>query len=455
MNVKLFGLIAAPVALLLCPALGFAAGGPTPESNAVAIDTIWVLIAGFLVFIMHAGFALVEAGFTRAKNTVNILTKNMLTISLGILLFFATGFAIAFGGDVNGFIGHRGFFLNNVNGLDFGIPIHAFWFFQAVFCATAATIVSGAMAERTKITAYILFTVVITAFIYPTVVHWVWNGDGWLAARGFVDFAGSTVVHGVGAWSALVGAYLVGARIGKYSKDGKVRVIPGHNIPLGTLGTLLLWFGWFGFNPGSTLSGTTADVAWVAATTALAAAAGAVATSMFTLLRHGKPDLALILNGALGGLVAITAGAAAVTPIGAMISGFIAGILLPVSVEFFDQVLKIDDPVGAISVHGTCGVFGTLAVGLFAQEGGLFYGGGMSLLATQLIGVAAVFVWTVMLALIAFKLIDALVGLRVPKAEEIEGLDLGEHGMEAYGDFALRPGEVGRFTSPAGTVRAQ
>ncbi|MTI80952.1 MAG: ammonium transporter [Firmicutes bacterium] len=451
MNIKYFCLLSILGGLLLFPTVGFAADGPTAESNALAINTVWVLIAGFLVFIMHAGFALVESGFTRAKNTVNILTKNMMTISLGALLFFATGFAIAFGGDVGGFIGNKGFFLTNISDMDFGIPMYGFWFFQAVFCATAATIVSGAVAERTKLSAYFLFTVIITAFIYPVVVHWVWGG-GWLATRGFTDFAGSTVVHSVGAWSALVGAYLVGARLGKYGKDGKVRAIPGHNIPLGTLGTLLLWFGWFGFNPGSTLSGTTSDIAWIATTTMLAASAGTVSTTLFTWAKHGKPDLALILNGALAGLVGITAGTAAVTPVGAIFIGAIAGILLPISVDLFDRVIKIDDPVGAISVHGTCGAFGTLAVGLFAHEGGLFYGGGASLLITQIIGVVAVFIWTGVCAFVAFKLIDAIVGLRVSQEEELEGLDLSEHGMEAYGDFTLKAGEIGGFNSRAGKI---
>lgn len=426
----------------LFPGSALADDGPTAESNAVAIDTVWVLICAYLVFLMHAGFSLVEAGFTRAKNTVNIMMKNLLTISLGMILFFVIGFALAFGGDAGGFIGINGFALSNIADLDFGIPTYGFWFFQAVFCATAATIVSGAVAERIKFIAYILFTIVITAFTYPVVVHWVWNGDGWLAQKGFIDFAGSTVVHGVGGWSALVGAWLLGARIGKYGKNGEVRAIPGHNIALGTLGTLLLWLGWFGFNPGSTLSGTTADIALIATTTMLAASAGTVGAMIVTWMRHGKPDLALTLNGALGGLVGITAGCAAVSPVGAIIIGLISGIILPLSVAFFDRVLKIDDPVGAISVHGVCGLFGTLAVGLFAMDTGLFYGGGVTQLAVQATGVVAVLAWSLVLGFIAFKVIGLIVGLRVNPEEEMEGLDIGEHGMEAYGDFMLRSSGV-------------
>lgn len=444
MKSKLVGLMVF-ILLIMCPALGFAAEGSTAESNALAIDTMWVLLGAFLVFTMHLGFTLLETGYTRAKNTVNILTKNMLTLSLGVLLFFITGFGIAFGYSSNGFFGTEGFFLNNVEGMDFGVPVYAFWFFQAVFCCTAATIVSGAMAERTKLIAYVMFTIIVTALIYPVVVHWVWSDYGWLANMGFADFAGSTVVHSVGAWAALVGVYLVGARLGKYGKNGEVRVIPGHNMPLAALGTLLLWLGWFGFNGGSTLSGTAVDeTSWVIATTVLAAAAGVVATALYTTIKHrGKPDLTLILNGALAGLVGITAGADMVSPVGAIIIGAVAGTILPISVELFDRVFKLDDPVGAISVHGTCGVFGTLAVGLFALDGGLFYGGGASLLTVQFIGVGAVFAWTVVMAYIAFKLVDATFGLRVTPEEELEGLDISEHGMEAYRDFALRAGEAG------------
>lgn len=421
------------------PGIVLAGEGPTAQSNAAAIDTVWVLICAYLVFLMHAGFTMVEAGFTRAKNIVNIMMKNMLTVSLGALLFFVIGFGLAFGGDAGSFIGVKGFCLAGIQDLDFGIPMHAFWLFQAVFCATAATIVSGAMAERTKFIAYIVFTAVITAFIYPIVVHWVWNGEGWLAQKGFIDFAGSTVVHGVGGWSALVGAWLVGARLGKYGKEGEVRAIPGHNIALGTLGTLLLWLGWFGFNPGSSLAGTDPSIGLIATTTMLAASAGVIGAMIFTWLRHGKPDMTMVLNGALGGLVGITAGCASVSPLGSIIIGIICGIILPVSVSFFDKTVKIDDPVGAISVHGVCGAFGTLSVGFLAVDGGLLYGGGSSLLITQFTGVIAVLAWTLGLGYIACKIINAVTGLRVSHEEEMEGLDIGEHGMEAYGDFILRP----------------
>jgi len=434
------GLLPALLCLgLLFPGTALAAEGPTTESNAIAIDTVWVLICAYLVFLMHAGFTMVEAGFTRAKNIVNIMMKNMLTISLGALLFFAVGFGLAFGGDAGSFIGVKGFWLTGIDDLDFGIPMHAFWLFQAVFCATAATIVSGAMAERTKFIAYILYTAVITAFTYPVVVHWVWNGDGWLAQMGFTDFAGSTVVHGVGGWSALIGAWLVGARLGKYGKNGEVRAIPGHNIALGTLGTLLLWFGWFGFNPGSSLAGTDTSIGLIATTTMLAASTGTIGAMIYTWIRHGKPDMTMTLNGALGGLVGITAGCASVSPTGAVIIGLICGIMLPISVSFFDKVAKVDDPVGAISVHGICGAIGTLAVGFLAVDGGLFYGGGGALLATQAVGVVAVLAWTLGLGFVACKVIDVMVGLRVSREEEMEGLDIGEHGMEAYGDFMLRP----------------
>lgn len=418
------------------------AEGPTAESNALAIDTIWVLLCACLVFLMHAGFTMLEAGFSRAKNTVNIMMKNLSTISLGAILFFLVGFAIAFGDSFAGFFGTRGFALAGIEDWDTGIPPHAFWFFQAVFACTAATIVSGAMAERTKFQAYLLFTVFVTALTYPVVAHWVWNGDGWLFNLGFIDFAGSTVVHSVGAWSALVGAWLVGARLGKYGKNGEVRALPGHSIAMGTLGTLLLWFGWFGFNGGSTLAGTNLSTGLIITNTMLAASAGVVATMLLTWLRYGKPDMAITLNGALAGLVGITAGAAALAPIGALLVGLVAGCILPLAVEFFDKVLKVDDPVGAISVHGVCGVLGTAAVGLLAVDGGLFYGGGAGLLGVQLIGIAAVLVWTLTLGFIVFKAIDLVVGLRVPAEEELEGLDLAEHGMEAYGDFILRPANV-------------
>lgn len=440
MRTKLLVVVLLGLLMLMLPGVAMAED-LTTEELAVAINTVWTLLAGFLVFMMHAGFTMVEIGFTRAKNTVNIMMKNLLTIALGVVLFFAVGFGFAFGPDLAGLLGTKGFWLLGTEEMDFGIPLYAFWFFQAVFAATAATIVSGAVAERIKFTAYLLFTVAVTAFTYPVVVHWVWGG-GWLAQRGFIDFAGSTVVHGVGGWSALIGAILVGARLGKYGKNGEVHPIPGHNIPLGTLGVILLWFGWFGFNPGSTLSGVTPDIASIATTTILAGAAGTIVSMLVTWVRYGKPDISLTLNGALGGLVGITAGTAVVSPTGALIIGGAAGIILVLAVEFIDKVLKVDDPVGAISVHGVCGAFGTMAVGLFAMEGGLFYGGGTELLITQLIGIGAVLAWTAVVGIVSFKVIDLVVGLRVKPEEELEGLDLGEHGMSAYDSLLGVPGAV-------------
>lgn len=419
-------------------AFALAADGPTADSNSAAIDTVWTMVATFLVFLMQAGFAMVEAGFTQAKNASNIVMKNLMDFAVASLVFWLVGFGLMFGKDVGGFIGTSGFMLrDSFEHLGLRIPVLAFLMFQTVFAGTSATIVSGAMAERTRFIAYLLYSVGISAVIYPVVGHWAW-GAGWLAKMGFIDFAGSTVVHSVGGWLALVGAAMVGPRLGKYGKDGKVHAVPAHNITLGALGTFILWFGWFGFNPGSTLSGTNPAIAHIATTTNLAAAAGAVASMSVSWTKYRRPDVSMTLNGTLGGLVGITAGTAAVSPGGAIIIGLLAGALAVFSIEFFDRVLHVDDPVGAITVHAICGAFGTLAVGLFAVEGGLFYGGGLSLLAIQFIGVAAVFAWTMVTGLILFSAIKALVGLRVSREEEEAGLDLGEHGIEAYADFELR-----------------
>ena len=408
----------------------------------VSINTIWVLLATFLVFIMHAGFTMVETGFTRAKNAGNIIMKNFVGYSSGVLVYTAVGFAIMFGVSKAGIFGANGFFVRDTfNHLGLEIPLYAFLLFQTVFAATAATIVSGAMAERTKFSSYLIYNVAITALIYPVVGHWVWGG-GWLSQLGFTDFAGSTVVHSVGGWAALVGAFVLGPRIGKFNKDGKPNAIPGHNITLGALGVLILWFGWFGFNPGSTLSGLDLSIATIAVTTNLSAAAGAVVAMTFSWLRYGKPDVGLTLNGALAGLVGITAGCANVDLFGAVMIGCGAGILIILGVEFIERVLHIDDPVGAIAVHGVCGIYGTLMVGIFATDGGLLYGGGGSLLGVQTIGVMAVGAWTLTTALILFKTLKATVGLRVSVNEEEEGLDFGEHGMEAYADFAKRSVEL-------------
>lgn len=423
-------LICTLLATLTFPLNCFADSPVTAEQLAVSLNTVWVLIAGFLVFIMHAGFTCVEVGFSQAKNSVNIIMKNIMTVSIGVLMYYLIGFALMFGQDSRGFIGTSGFLLSNPSQFDFGIPIEAFWFFQAVFAATCATIVSGAMAERTRFSAYLYFTILITAIVYPIVGHWVWGG-GWLSQLGFVDFAGSTVVHGVGGVSALIGAWLVGPRVGKY--DGKtVNAILGHNIPLGAIGVLLLWFGWFGFNPGSTLSGTTSDIAVIAVTTLLAGASAMISSMLFSWFRYGKPDVSLTLNGCLAGLVAITAGTQAIDPVWSVGVGLAAGILMIFSVEFFDKVARIDDPVGAISVHGICGGFGTLCVGLFARNGGLFTGGGFHLLQVQALGFLSVTLFVGTMTFAIFSVIKTLVGLRLTDNEQNEGLDLGEHGTTAY-----------------------
>jgi Amt family ammonium transporter len=400
-----------------------------------SLDALWVLIAAALVFFMQAGFAFVEAGFTRQKNTVNILTKNLIDFSLGSLLFWAIGFSLMFGLDYGGFIGAPDIFF--LHGWEGSVPAEAFLMFQTVFAATAATIVSGAMAERTEFKAYFFYSIAISAVIYPISGHWVWGG-GWLSqlATPFHDFAGSTVVHSVGGWIGLAGALSLGPRIGKYDKNGKARAIPGHNLAYGALGVFILWLGWFGFNPGSQLAAAGTDnitaVSHIFVTTNLAAAAGTVGALVVSWLRYGKPSLSFALNGALAGLVAITAGCDAVSDTGSIAIGLIAGIVLVYAVTFIDHKLHIDDPVGAVSVHGVCGALGTLLVGLFAQEGGLFYGGGTSLLITQLIGIVTVGAWAFIFGLILFRILKLTVGLRVDKRIEEEGLDIYEHGETAY-----------------------
>ena len=414
----------------------------TAASNAIAINTMWTLLAAFLVFFMQAGFAMVEAGFTRAKNAGNIMMKNLMDFAVGTLAFFAVGYAFMFGKDAGGFIGIDGFFMSGFDpSTPDGMWTFAFWIFQAVFAATAATIVSGAMAERTKFSSYMVYSVFITAFIYPVVGHWIWGG-GWLSKMGMIDFAGSSVVHSVGAWTALAGAIVLGPRLGKYNSDGSSNVIAGHNIPLAALGVFILWFGWFGFNAGSTTAGTDLSIAIIAVTTNLAAAAGALVATAVVWLQFGKPDVSMSLNGALAGLVAITAGCANVSPGAAILIGAIAGALVVFSVEIIDKVFRIDDPVGAVSVHGVCGAFGTLAVGLFANpaygaKAGLLYGGGLTILKTQAIGVLSVFVWSFLGGLLLFTTIKFLIGLRVSDDEQIKGLDICEHGMESYSGFQI------------------
>ncbi|PZX17455.1 Amt family ammonium transporter [Breznakibacter xylanolyticus] len=401
--------------------------------TAFSVDTLWVLIAAILVFFMQAGFALVEAGFTRAKNTVNILMKNLMDFSIGSITFFILGFGIMFGEDIAGFIGTPDLFFSG--GFEGGVPGLAFLFFQTVFAATAATIVSGAMAERTHFISYLVFSFIITLVIYPISGHWIWGG-GWLSQLEipFHDFAGSTVVHSLGGWLGLMGALILGPRIGKF--NGKTNAIPGHNLTLAALGVFILWMGWFGFNPGSQLAAHGTDnanaIALIFMTTNIAAAGGTVGTLITAWLRFGKPSLSLTLNGSLAGLVAITAGCDVVSPAGALLIGLMAGVLLVFAVSFIENTLKIDDPVGASSVHGICGAFGTLMVGFFSTSEGLFYGHGIGSLISQLIGVGAVAAWGLGTGFILFTALKKTIGLRVDKRVETEGLDIYEHGENAY-----------------------
>ncbi len=418
----------------------------TIVSTISSADTIWVLLATALVFFMQAGFAMVETGFTRAKNAGNIIMKNLMDFAIGSVVFWLIGFSIMFGSDKGGVIGQISFLLS---GDAFGNPDNisrlTFVMFQTVFCATAATIVSGAMAERTKFISYCIYSAVISMVIYPISGHWIWGG-GWLAQMGFEDFAGSTAVHMVGGVAAFVGAIFLGPRIGKYDKEGKPHAIPGHSLTLGALGVFILWFGWFGFNPGSTL-GIEGDNAVAAGdifmTTNLAAAAAAVTVMIVTWIVYKKPDVSMTLNGALAGLVAITAGCAFVNPVGAFFIGVIAGFVVVFAIEFIDKVLKVDDPVGAVAVHGVCGAVGTILVGLFDTSAGLFYGGGWHLLGVQALGVVAVAAYVGIAMSIVFFIIKKTAGLRVSASEEIRGLDIEEHGLiSSYADFMPVLGEV-------------
>jgi Amt family ammonium transporter len=415
-------------------------GAVTPESNKTAIDLVqahadyvWTMVAAALVFFMQAGFALVEAGFTRAKNAVNIMMKNLMDFSVGSLAFWAIGFGLMFGVSNSGWLGTSGFFLSDFS--PDGDPwVLAFWMFQVVFAATAATIVSGAMAERTKFVGYLIYSVCISALIYPVFGSWAWgslfHGNGWLEGLGFIDFAGSTVVHSVGGWAALAGTIVLGPRLGKYIKDGGIRPILGHNIPLAALGVFILWLGWFGFNPGSTTAASK-DIAMIFVNTNLAAAAAAVMAMITSWIKFGKPEVGMSLNGALAGLVAITAGCANVSPTSSIIIGAIAGIIVVFAVIMFDRI-KVDDPVGAISVHGVNGAWGTLAAGIFNMGGTTG-----KIIGVQLLGIAACFVWTFTVAYILFKIIDMTIGLRVSPEEEAKGLDLSEHAGNAYPDFEV------------------
>jgi Amt family ammonium transporter len=419
--------------------LATAFGEETIESLTAATDMIWLVLTGSLVFFMQAGFAMVETGLTRAKNTTNILMKNLMDFCFGSIAFWMIGWGLMYGSDKLGLIGFSDFFKGPMGDPKF----YRDWFFQVVFAATSATIVSGAMAERTQFKSYLIYTVFISAIIYPVSGHWTWGG-GWLSQLGFHDFAGSTVVHSVGGWAAFMGAIALGPRTGKYVKvNGKVTVkaFPGHNIPLAMLGVFILWFGWYGFNPGSTLSGVSTDIARVAVTTTLAASAGAVGALIFSWLWFKKPDASMTMNGALAGLVAITAPCAVVSPGASIVIGIIAGVLVVLSVEFIDKVLHIDDPVGAVSVHMVNGVFGTLAVGIWGNMDGvavgLLHGGGFHQLGVQALGVVTVGGWAAIMSWILFKLIKVTVGLRVSIKEEMMGLDLAEHKSEAYSGFQI------------------
>lgn len=418
--------------------------GPTAASVLSDVDVLWTCLAAFLVFFMQAGFALVEAGFTRAKSACNIIMKNLMDFSIGSLSFWLVGFGIMFG-VTGGYFGTSGFFFDAdaegaISGGSFG---WAFLIFQTVFAATAATIVSGAMAERTKFVSYLIYSIAITVIVYPVFGCWAWNGlvgvdgsSGWLEqmSTGFVDFAGSTVVHSIGGWCALAGAIVIGARKGKY-KDGKPMPMPGHNLPLAALGVFILWLGWFGFNPGSTTAVGGGDFAKIAVTTNLAAAAGAVVAMIVSWIKFKKPDVSFALNGALAGLVSITAGCANMTPVGAALAGAIGGVVVVFSCLAIEK-MGIDDPVGAVSVHGVCGAWGTLAVGLWGVNGaagiGLFNGGGTAQLISQCIGIVAGFAWAFPVSFIIFYVIKITIGLRVTEEEEMAGLDVSEHGMHAY-----------------------
>lgn len=436
------------------------AAAPAPSAPAapawdakIAADTVWVLVTAFLVFFMNLGFAMVESGLCRSKNAVNILSKNVIVFCVTVVFFWFVGFAIMFG---NGspYFGTTGWMLSGADNspatgdaykgifasLNWtGVPLYAKFIFQLVFAGTAATIVSGAVAERIKYFSFFVFSAAMAIILYPIAGHWIWGG-GWLATlkTPFLDFAGSTVVHSIGGWAALTGAILLGPRIGKYTADGKINAIPGHNMGMATLGMFVLWFGWFGFNPGSTMAADPDAIARVAINTCIAGAVGGVAATFVAYIALGKPDLSMALNGILAGLVAITASCNWVTPGGSFIIGLVGGILVVYAVLFFDKI-KVDDPVGALSVHLVNGVWGTLCVGLFAADiggiKGLFYGGGTAQLISQVIGIAAVGIFVVVVSLIIWLVIKAVMGLRVEKDEEREGLDIGEHGMEAYPDF--------------------
>lgn len=433
----------AVVALFALTGRAYAQDGT--EALTVQINTIWLFIGSCLVFFMQAGFAMVETGFTRSKNTANLIMKNTLDFCVGALLYFMFGFGLMYGTSAGGFIGTDKFFLSNLILTDADAFGWAGFLYQTMFAATAATIVSGAIAERLKFSTYLIYSVVISGLIYPISGHWHWGG-GWLFQMGFIDFAGSSVVHAVGGFAGLAAAILVGPRIGKFNKDGSVNVIPGHSLALAALGVFILWFGWFGFNGGSTLSGMSPGIAYVVVTTMLASAASALSALFINWFKTGKPSTEMVLNGVLAGLVAITAGCANVTPVGAIIIGIISAPVLIFGLDLLDKVLKIDDPVGAFPVHGLNGIWGTIAVGLFAsadthaltamgEVNGLLYGGGFSQLGVQLLGTVVISAWAFSTSFALFFVLKKLFGIRVSEREELEGLDISEHGTMSYPEF--------------------
>lgn len=428
-----------------------------------SVNTIWVLFGAALVFFMQAGFAMVETGFTRAKNAGNIIMKNLMDFCIGTPAFWLIGFGLMFGAG-NGIIGKIGGIASEANYgngmLPDGVPFWAFLIFQTVFCATSATIVSGAMAERTKFSSYCIYSLIISLIVYPISGHWIWGG-GFLSEMGFHDFAGSCAVHMVGGVAAFVGALILGPRIGKYSKDGKSKAIPGHNLTVGALGVFILWFCWFGFNGGSTISmegDAIVSAGKIFVTTNLAAAVATITVMLLTWILYKKPDVSMSLNGTLAGLVGITAGCDTVSPVSAAIIGIASGFIVVFGIEFIDKVLKVDDPVGAVGVHGLCGAFGTLAVGLFSDGAGtdwkgLLTGGGVHGFFVQLTGMAVTIVWVAVTMTIAFQIIKHTIGLRVTAEEEIAGLDAKEHGLaSAYGDFVVQDSLV-KVPVPMGTSR--
>ncbi len=397
-----------------------------------AINTVWVALCAALIFFMEAGFALLEAGFVRAKNAMSIIAKVIIDIIFGGVAFFVVGFGIAYGAS-NGWFALDFGIMEGDLGLDLLVSNQLFWFIQLGFAVAAISIVSGALAERMKLWAYAVMVVFFCGIMYPLVANWVWNPNGWLAIRGFNDFAGSAAVHAMGGFSALAAAMVLGPRIGKYSKEGTSNTIPGHNLPLASIGAFILWFGWFGFNPGSSLGavGNWELIGSVVVNTFLASAAGGIATMLYTYYSYGKIDITMVINGILAGLVSITAGCNVVGPMSAILIGFIAGILVDVAVLFFDK-MKVDDPVGAIAVHGINGLFGTLAVGFFATEGGLFFGGGADLFITQLIGVLTIALFSFSITFILMRVLKSLIGIRITSEEEEAGIDSVSFGVKSY-----------------------